>query len=219
MVNSRGYKSRYNNHMTKGSTAKKADRALKIIKKMQKEPDLKYKDNTASVSLANTWSIVHISNVEQGLQQEGDRVANKIRCTSISGRVHLVMPGVTGGDQLVRIVVLQDKMPNGANPAIGDVFELTTDVIAQYNEQHLRQRFVFLLDKTIPLNALASNTAISRRYFFKFHKRITYPIFFDAGASSISSLVKNSLFFMFLTDEATNPATIDYSLRLRYKDI
>jgi len=121
------------------------------------KPEIKYLITAATTAANSTGAITLLNAVPKG-DDENQRVGRSLTPTSIkfSGFTS-VTPG-TGVDQVHRHMIVWDRFPNGATPAITDIL-LANNVYA-FLDPINSPRFKILWDVTTPLNATAEAGSI-----------------------------------------------------------
>lgn len=193
----------------------------------------KYNDVTFTAQAVNTTVVIGSAfAIAQGAGVT-QRIGNKILVKSIQF-IGTFIPQNAGTaqvstyspSQMVRMLVLVDKQPNGALPAASDVFESGTNVFSPINLSN-RDRFVVIKDKMYTLGPAVS-TATANQYAFggdcirlcKFYKKLRLPVTFGGSTSAITDLRTNNIIVVLFGSVATgtNDAQLDGYMRVRYVD-
>lgn len=128
-------------------------------KKTQKQlkPEIKYLI-TAATSAANSTGVVVLLNAVPKGDDENQRIGRSLSPTSLkfSGFTS-VTPG-TGVDQVHRHMIVWDRFPNGATPAITDI--LLANNVYSFPDPINSPRFQILSDRIVSLNATAEAGSI-----------------------------------------------------------
>lgn len=119
---------------------------------------------------------------------------------------------VTAVQMLVRVFVVLDKQSNGAIFADTDVLQ-ATNVIAPYNVGN-QNRFVIVYDDTFALST-GGPLNIVQTVRLPTNQHVDYT---TAGGATIANILTNSLYLLFLGDQAVNFPTINYYARLWFID-
>ncbi len=175
--------------------------------------------------VAQNWNVNGSMNlVPQGVT-EAIRVGRKMTITFIGIRLAVTLPTTATAAEtsdVIRIVLVQDKQCNGANPAVTQVFENNT--WQSFNNLANSGRFVTLMDRVIPLNSRAgsgrgSTDTLSYGADVKvitLFKKVNIPIEFDAGTGAVTEIRSNNLVLLY--GSQLGFGGIDGTCRIRFSD-
>lgn len=178
--------------------------------------ELKGKLNTFSaVSLNDASSVTLLNGLAPGLAIN-ERVGQQVHLMRLEGHGQVQVTPSTGVDQIVRLIIVRDRQPNGAAPAYNDVMTaVSTFALPSLNNQ---KRFIILWDRTFQLNASAE--AFSQ-IPFAVEIPLDFKVQFNAGtAGTVADINTNALFLLAIGTEAsgTTDGILNGYLRVRYTD-
>lgn len=193
----------------------------------------KYNDTTFSATnVSTTGSIGLVFQATQGVGAN-ERVGNKVLLKSVqlTGRFYTENSGdvavsINTPTQMCRFILLVDKQPNGALPALGDILEASGSVESPIKMAN-RDRFVVLKDKWVvlgPNNTTASANVISyggeQIKLVKWFKKVRIPVTYGGSTNGIASINSNALLAVVMGSQAAgeNDALFNGYLRVRYQD-
>jgi len=175
----------------------------------------------------------------QGIPIEGsgpdDRTGRNIRMNSLEvrGFIHLDATNAAGRAQtLARIMLIYDRQPNGAAPAITDVLQDSTGATSTFVGLNLnnKDRFIVLRDRQVLLPQLgvagvppgtvtnANELNLDKTYnIHEYIKLSGLEQTFKASAGAVADLSTGGLFIAALIG-VTDGWRIEYASRLRYYD-
>lgn len=209
----------------------------KKVKKLQKDVELKEYPTTSSYhDINNQMQTFYLLNDIPGGSSEFQRTGNRVRCTSLRITGEIERSENSTVPNTVRMLVLWDSQPNGADPPLTDVnFGLFNEPantssmwqLATYNLDN-QQRYKVLLDKRMVLNAnfvRVDNKVFPTRHLFNHYIKLSRDTIYVDSGSTIESITKNALYVVFCSDIAPSfvpdPNTqpiVRYSSNLYYKD-
>jgi hypothetical protein len=164
------------------------------------------------------------------------RIGRKILLKYLSVRMHIRWLQVQGGITAstvglvarVRIMLFYDRQPNLSLPAAADVMNINPGLdVETFQEDRNRDRFVRLMDQTVPLS-LSSASGANENSSVTLNKVVKIggiQVYNDAGTGTVTSIQTGSIFWMFMWDLpgtgvlATTPPAIDLVSRLRFADL
>lgn len=170
--------------------------------------EAKYLDTQATTAPA-TSSIVCVNQIAQGTDAF-NRVGNKLRVASLQSNLKFNIHG-SATATVVRCCLVLDKAPNGGGaPGITDVFVSSTPYSLR-NVLSMR-RFKVLRNFWVRLDT--SDPETMRLMYKKLNFRTSY----NTTTGAVTAIQEGALYWMFISDEATNGPTISYNTRLRFID-
>lgn len=188
-------------------------KAMRMVKRLSRFVDTELHQQTLSVISTNITSgggLTLLNTPGQG-DDSFNRTGSKIMCRFISIRLILER---TVADQMIRLVLLVDKQPNGAFPVLADIFEndgaAPQAVLSPYLVGN-KKRFRILSDKTH--QCMASDKPIR---FVKINRRLSFPTTFIGTTAGIASMGTNALYLIKVADTDTGGAGIDVSFTSRF---
>lgn len=221
----------------KPSIQKQVSSVKKSIRKMQNDEELKYFDVSFNTATADTAGVIQILNGMAGGNTQITRIGNEISCTSIQFRGRIVQNSDAELNATeVRLAVLWDRQPNGANPTIagldnGILNNVTvTDLLLSPYTYENQDRYRILYDKRFVLNAqqwfdyniagatTTLDSVVPMQMDFKKKIKLSRNTKYDNAAAGITSISSNSLVFIAISNQATTIPTITVGFRLYFKD-
>jgi len=201
-------------------SASQASRALRMIKKMQKDEEVKNIDLTGSPVLATasdkTWvalARVLLNGVAQG-PGSTQRIGNKITLKNLLFRFVINGSDVNVNGVLYRVVIFSDRKPAGAAPAATDVFQ--TDSFLSPLAKKSVGRFAILHDEVITHDI---NIFKSMRKFYIPLTRVQKGDYSRANAGDVSDISKGALYIWVATYNANSAdETYTYHSRVTFTD-
>lgn len=168
----------------------------------------KFVDTATSTSISTTGQVVHLSDVAQGAGQSA-RDGNSIKVTYLGLNIGLTI-NASATASLVRILVVRDNQQVGdTSPTMANVLA-AEDTTAFLNGSTLG-RFSILYDKVFTLNSTGvANRMVHIKLPMKHHVR------YNGTAST--DIQKGGLYYMAVSNEATNTVAHYMNARLRYID-
>ncbi len=219
-------KYRYVKKGTKSMNTKAiATRALNKAKKMERGIELKSFDSRIiyeNIDSTANWTSALVSNIVQG-DTNTTREGSKVRFTSIFGNIAVQMPAVIGGDQIVRVMIVLDRQPNGANLNLLRVLEVNNDIFSRYNRDTVTPsaRIKILSNMYFNMSEYAANSSVKRIIMKKFYVKLNNVAQYEGNLGTVADAVTNAIHVFWDSDNTSvaNEATIKWNLRLNYKEI
>lgn len=142
-----------------------------------------------------------------------NRVGRKVNWWSL--QLKMLIKGDTGGvPENLRMLVVKDKQPNGAEFGITDLLDAAT----MYSQKNLnnRSRFTILADRVYNIDGVTKLECSDKAFFrFKGKTQTTY----NSGATAvIGSIETNSLYLVLVSDVAANGPDVAFTARFKYVD-
>lgn len=197
------------NKKNKGSAMKIAKRALRATRKLQGE--LKYHDINVIGSAGHSLSaqIIGLSNIGQG-DGINERTGNKILWKSFSIRwCAFINDNLTV--QLVRVMVVLDKQPNGNQFTLVSLLNDQTEPTS-YLSRSTQGRYSVLYNKITTL----TNTGSNKEIYHAFHKSINVASTYLGTGGVVPN--KNSLSIVLMAENNVDLTDFNGKCRLRYVD-
>lgn len=203
---------------SKGYSGAKKGRGKSALKKfvrkeaslcMQKLAEKKHVTTGINSTIAVAGTLFYPFILSQGNSQI-TRVGNQIRADYLELRVELVTPAASPYG-VVRCIIGKDSQPNGAGVTVTDLLEAAT-YQQPYNRNNVgmrgmaRQRFSILHDSVHDLMQ-TSATVTSRAKRLVKRLSLKNMIFYQSNAGTISDLMRNNIFVLFLSANGTETAT------------
>lgn len=180
---------------------------LNYIKGLVNSEMLHHNQN-ASISISNTGTVVHLTNITQG-DGSAQRTGNSILLRTVFGRISACIHA-SATDTFIRCILFKDKQQ------VGDTLPLVTQVLRTNSylaalNSNQAGRFIILKDFMLKLNS-ANNTNSFRKILRKLHQHVRY------NGTANTDIQKSGVYILFISNEATNTPTLDYDLRVSYHD-
>ncbi len=195
-----------------------AMKALNIALKVKKliNVEFKYKDGSGAGVVSTTAGLVtNLTNIANG-SEESQRNGDKVRAKSIHIKGRCFHNASGSAAQTMRLLLIQDR----ANPNPGTTDPLVTGAnygvlatadINSLTANEQRTRYKILAERYYNVNL----TAMQSRQV-NIYKSLDIPIQFQDATTEL--VVKNNLWLVTLSTEATNSPSFSIKWRLRYID-
>lgn len=164
--------------------------------------------SVANTAFTSTGLVVYLSGISQGTDYN-NRIGNSIK----SQFMNFVLQITTGNtNNRCRVILFRDREQRQALPAITDVLE-SADPYAQYNHNNLN-RFTILKDVMTVTDTYHPTRLVEWSKSDKTH------IYYSGTTNGVASADENSIFLLFLSDQASGSAapTAIYGFRLGFVD-
>lgn len=199
----------------------------RLIRATYSAPEKKFKDTVVETSVRDTGAIALLNGLTQGTTVL-TRIGNQILIKKIhlkfyiEGALFAQTPTIAMG--VVRILLLWDKQPNGALPALSDILQSTTNTTSITSSMDLDtvQRFNVLWDKRFTYANQVTNVPFSEgnqyhEYFVRTNLKTTYAA---ASAGDITDIRTGALLLVYVSDSAAaaNDPVVSGYVRIRYTD-
>lgn len=205
-------KRRFGNRWPRRSLAGKA---FNLAKKalVQNKPEIMNTDATATISVVGgTPSIVNIGGATQGVT-ENMRKGNEMKYVDLLARIIVQQEVGNTVTTNVRYIILLDRQPNGAVPAITQVLATSASIISPLNRDY-RLRFQILVDKIYTLNNSESFSTNETHY-----RRLTgIKETYNGLTSAIVDISTNSLIQIIMSDSPGIGNICEYFTRVKFTD-
>lgn len=181
-------------------------------------PEQKYVDellNAAAVS--NTGTFKDMPAMTRGTAVS-ERMGDQIKMTSMYYKYNVSL-GTAATINILRLMVIIDKQPNGARPLPGDILQNTgTNLIciSPYNLAN-NKRFIILHDEQMSLVASATSQSITG----SFYKELDYHTRYNTGnTGNVADIETNNLLVYIVSNQTSvsSQPTINIYSRLRFVD-
>lgn len=224
---------------------KRIHRLEKKVKQIEYDTEVKHLDYVfTAVEMSDSGSVGNtllVNGLAQGTTSF-TRIGDEVNFTSIQVRgtiSHQLNNPALNHSPTYRLIIVRDMQPNGAAMTFGNLLDLsliTEPVYAPRNMDYI-DRFKIYYDKVGVLNPnfqfITSGTgtplittttqvgdvARSIKFFKKLNFKTNYGL---ANAGNISDIARNSLYFLFISDEtgaSNNGPLFNGGMRLYYKDL
>lgn len=185
--------------------------ALRMVKQIRKNIETKeYRMGSSTHTLTaggvtpsstNTHSMTNSNATATALIQgltKNDREGNKVTLKSIAARFVLDMAPNAQSYSQVRLCLILDRRPNGAQAGWTDVFQSTSITSLLQTDEDTKGRFQIMYDKTFNWEDGANNS----KRLVKYYKRLNKPILWNGTGSNpaIGDLQRNNFFWIACVD-------------------
>ena len=210
----------------------KANKALRLIRKLQGEEEIKeiIGDTSATIPNDDTWSnIPIIFGVPQtsGEQTAITRIGKKITIKSLAIRYSITQNSQEAQNAATRVVFFIDRRPRKTQVTEDEIWN-TTDILAHIETQNKENkgRFQILMDKIIhwPTSLrgeTSSATFSSQRPMVRLGKfyygRDTVQEYSGTGAA-IANIAINAFYMMAISSDSSQDSTLKVQYKVRFTD-
>lgn len=171
--------------------------------------EVKYHDYSANGTcvVPGSAGFAQLTSIAQGDGQSA-RDGNSIKLVATDFRINLKQ-AATPTNQRVRFMLVRQGYNDGYTPTVLDL--LTAADIDSFRNVNESKGYKVLLDKTVNLDVISREM-----YTAKFHFKTMNHVKWDGTAGGNTTF--GHLWWMIMTEEATNQATYDVCARVRYVD-
>lgn len=206
----------------------KRRRTKRPQKRTRPSDELKFFDvDIDDAVIAQNWTIqAHPLTIPEGTADD-ERIGRKIQLTNLNWRWTLVNGDTqdpANSTDTVRLMAIQDKQANGAQPAITDIF--ASNNFQSFNNLTNKGRFRTLYDETIdlslPSGAGAGNGTTDTFLYGKksvsgaVYKDLNIPIEYSGATGAVTEVRTNNI--IFLAGSRSGLCLLDSKVRFRYLD-
>jgi len=177
--------------------------------------ELKAVDTFSNLATDTTGAILLVNGLVPGVGFS-QRVGREVHVRHLHAEVTSLVTAGTGADQYHRVLLVQDRQPNGAAPAITDVL---TAVSPNALPNLINQaRFHIWEDRRVYLNASAEPSS-GKVWSFDFPLSIRTH-YNDGVAGTVADIVTNSLYVMVMGNlvAGVTAGVTTINVRVRYSD-
>ena len=204
----RSRKSWYNRKYSALQLAAKAWKATRYIKGLVNSEMLHHRIG-GNFTIDSTGGLLSLASISQGDSDSG-RTGNSIFARNLSMNLNVKINASNLATQFIRIVLLQDNQQiSDTTPTISDVLD------SAYPNAPLNQstagRFTIIRNWEFYLNATNQPGRVLKKYFKLWH-HIRY------NGSASTDIQRGGLYLLYISDQATNPPTVGYQIKLGYHD-
>jgi hypothetical protein len=186
--------------------------ALRDINRLRQfiNTEIKSADITATEASSTTPTFDLVNGLIPG-NGNGQRTGQSVKCQNVDMRFILTI-NASATTSFARIIMVMDKQTNSAVFAIGSLLN-AGNVYSAYTVGG-QNRFIVMYDQTFALNNNGEQTAsVCVRLGFQPHTE------YNTGtAGTVADINTNSIYFVHLSDQATNTIAISYYIRYWYVD-
>jgi len=197
--------------------------------------EVKFVDTAAAATaIPETGLLINAMNFTTQGDGVSNRDGNKIQATSLMIRAELRTDVDQVVPQRVRMIVCWDTQANGANMVISGLLNTnplmyaSATVPGTFDHRFIQtmDRYKVIHDKLYTLNpqlklteaggTVTDNQPISKNIIKYF--KLGRPIEYNGNAGTVADLVKNSINVIFISDLAADQPTVQYNIRLHFKE-
>lgn len=193
--------------------------------------ELKFFDTVKVFTAASTGGVVmddSINHIPQG-NKENERIGRKCTLKSIAFKgayKNAVTTVATETDNRIRIVVFWDRQANGNAATAAEIFGAAPTINTFQNLAN-SSRFQVMFDSVhniinpaVVQTAAGNFTTYQNEYSWRWYKRCTIPIEFDATATdgSIATIRSNNVGILAFSAQGVGIPSLSYTCRVRYSD-
>ncbi len=170
--------------------------------------------NQAAVTVTKVGAVVGSSGVAQG-PKDTERIGDSLRATSMD--IKWGVEGNAAGPQCQAVRCILVVWNTNVAPTIASVITIVAGIetMAIYNTDNAEQ-YKVLYDRTVVVSA---NVANSKKCTGQIRRKIRIPEHLrDMKFSAASTTGTHKLYWLQISNETTNPPSIDSTFRLNYSD-
>lgn len=186
-----------------------AKSALKLINVEKKFHNLTHSALAIS-SAATLHNIVEIAQGDTNSTRDGDSLKIISLMFKFTCKIH-----ASALQTFIRVMLIKDTAHNSTTPTIGNILTSTgiNASIVSGLAMNNRGRFQVLMNEIVSLDQNGKQSSVINKYF-----NLEQHILYSGATGAASEQTRNSLYFIFISDEVTNTPTITYYSRLRFVD-
>lgn len=191
------------------TTAQKADKALRMVKKMRTlyNPELKHYDESNSMNVTSNGNVLSIVRGISQSTSDQSFIGNQIYLKKVNIHIKANLNASATASSL-RFVIIQDKRPQSSVPAFTDVYT-SASTLSFLNIDNQDNRFKVLANEFLTLSLYSDDEAYIIRNI-----NTNFKIRFDDSAVP----VQNDILCVAISDEPINYVACSVFTRLRYYD-
>jgi len=201
-----------------GSVASLAKAVVPVIAAINTEA--KYLDRTVSSTASFAApNLINLSAMAQGTT-EITRIGNSILSKNISVTIQLVPDMATRSYHCYRILLFVDKQQAGTPPNTTELFANSATTLFSQKNKNYTDRFVFLKDKFITIDANIDPTAdaLNANRVIKIFKKTDFHIRYIGTDATNASQGNNSLYLLIWPQDPTTGQGFSMTSRLNFTD-
>lgn len=168
---------------------------------------------------AGFTGLTEINCVAQGATSY-NRIGSKIQVKSIQLKVGYRLIGSAPVSTLVRFLVVYDRQPNGAFPAIGDILSDNISTAPSFHSginMANKDRFIIIRDQYRPLCVAGGNVAVVSEFI-----KLRQDTQFKSNTSTIGDITSGALYYIACTQDVGSGTSAAQQVfahtRIRYFD-
>lgn len=188
--------------------ATKALRGLRYVKGLVNS-EMLHNRIGGNITIDSTGGLLSLAAISQGDTDSG-RTGNSIFARNLFMNLNVKVNSSNLSTQFVRIMLLQDNQQvSDTTPSISDVLD------SAYPNAPLNQstagRFTIIRNWEFYLNTATNPGKVIKKYFKLWH-HIRY------NGSASTDIQRGGLYLLYISDQAVNPPTAGYQIKLGYHD-
>lgn len=164
-------------------------------------------DATSTGTVSNIGSMTHITAIAQGDGVNG-RTGNSILAKSVYIKMQLTKDSAATNTRVRLVLVRDNQQISDTAPSIANIYG-SASTIAPIQSGAFG-RFTILYDKTF--NLTADNPQVNTRVFQKLNHHVRY------NGTADTDQQKNAIYWIQMSNEATNVPDYERVIRFRYHD-
>lgn len=187
-------------------------RKIKQMERNQEKKELRAVNQTSQIPIAGAFQVNGFAPYCAQGTTDATRIGDKITVTSIMVPVNIQLTGAEAQGCSVRIILVMDRRPGGADPGVTDVLT-DDDILAPINRAPaVRGRFQVLFDRTISFSANICT------WDDRFYKKTNILAKYEGNAGTVADLQAGHL--VMLSGARGNAAAInvDWGFRILFTD-
>lgn len=200
----------------RGANAK-ATRALMLIRRFKREEEKKQiqlYDATMQIPIAGNWIVEGFGPYCAQGQSHEHRIGNKTTVVSLSMRWLIKLTAIEAVGTSIRLVIVFDRRPNGANTDSATVFETDNQINSGYQIYGVAKgRFQIVMDKTLSFSAVSTQRA--GKLYIQPNFKHDYSL---DNAGTVADLSKGNWLIMAMAEGNAAAINVDYGFRFRFTD-
>lgn len=151
--------------------------------------------NISAPSASASGVVVALNDLSQG-SSATTRNGQQVHCVLLTCIGNWALQTATASD-IGRLILFRDLTTDGTAPGVTDVLE-SANINSAWNRDKVGSRFFIYHDKYYPLMNSAP-TVTSCIQTFHFEKKLNFTTFYAGNAGTVSDIVKNGLFLLYIT--------------------
>lgn len=196
----------------------KASTALRMIRKIKDQQEKKTNESfaaTMQIPIGGNWIVngfgPYMAQGDTSITREG----NKITVQSLVIRFLIKLTALEAVGTAVRICVVKDIRPGGADATTANMFTTDNQINSGYVISGTNKgRFQFLMDKTYPFDSAQAQRA--GKFFLKKDIEVDLSL---GNAGTVADCAKNNFLILAMAEGNAAAINVDYGFRFRFVDI
>jgi len=143
-------------------------------------------------------------------QRDGSQINVKELIVTVESFLH-----ASASFDFMRYIVFTDMSSNGAVPAVTDVLNFADPASGYHNNVLCSKRFKIHIDRSFTLTNGGNSKAVTYTDKVKFN---SHPTYYVGTTNAASANATGSIYFLIITDEATNLSAYNCHITVLYYD-